>query len=131
VSRITLALVSIAMGLGLLCVPRVAEDFARAGFHEVFPVALGITHLAGGLALLSKHWADDAAFALAIAVAAVAWYLTTASESFRGGGPYLLAVSLCIFGICSRVRHHVELSRWNEMLAQYADQAGAGRSGKA
>ena len=57
--RLVLAAGFSELACGLLFVPRLAEILARGGYGPGFRFVVGATHLAGGIALLLPHLAEE------------------------------------------------------------------------
>ena len=97
--RLALAGIFMALGCGLLFVPRVAEDLARGGYGPGFRILLGALHLAGGLALLLPQLAEKAAVVLGLFVAGVTVYLLAVGAGVITVEPALMAFALLIRGL--------------------------------
>jgi hypothetical protein len=122
--RLVLAVVCLALGCGLLFVPRVAEDLTRGGFGPGFRFLLGASHLAGGIALLFSHLVEKVALVLVPLLAGVTVYWLAEGEGIMTVEPALMAFVLLLFGAWLQLRHRADVTAWHETLARYADQEG-------
>jgi hypothetical protein len=126
--RLALAGIFMALGCGLLFVPRVALELARGGYGPGFRALLGAFHLVGGIALLLPQLAEKVVVVLGFFVAGVAVYLLAVGAGVITVEPALMAFALLLFGVWLRLRHRADVTVWREMLARYGDLDQRSRS---
>jgi hypothetical protein len=123
--RLALAGIFMALGCGLLFVPRVALDLAHGGYGPGFRILVGAFHIAGGIALLLPQLAEKVTVVLGLFVAGFTVYLLAVGAGIITVEPALTAFTLFVFGVWLRLRHRADMTAWREMLARYADQEDA------
>ena len=123
-----LAAVLLALGFVLLFDTRAAGDLARMGIGPGLRVLLGVSHLAGGVALLIPSLAKPVSILLGLAVSGMAVYLLALGQGVMAGGPALTAVVLVVFGVSRGLRQRAAELSWHRMLQRYGEQTDAGAS---
>jgi hypothetical protein len=118
----TLAAVFLALGCGLLFVPRVAESLAKNGHGPGFRLLLGASHVAAALVLLAPRLSKEGTLGLGLFFLGFAFYWYSADQEYSAGTLALLGFVLLLFGACLRLRRRADASLWIEMLGRYADQ---------
>ncbi|WP_406694202.1 hypothetical protein V5E97_24360 [Singulisphaera sp. Ch08] len=120
-----LATVLLALGFGLLFDARAAGDLARIGLGPGSRMLLGVSHLAGGFALLAPSLAEPVSIFLGFVVSGMAMYLLALGQVVVAGGPALTAVVLLAYGVSSWLRHRAAEMSWQRMLLRYGEEADA------
>lgn len=123
-----LAALLLALGFGLLFDPRAAEDLIRLGIGPGLRPLLGVSHLAGGVALLVPSLAEPVSVLLGLVVSGMAMYLLALGQVVMAGGPTLTAISLVVFGLSRGLHQRAAELRWHRMLQRYGEQSDAGVS---
>ncbi len=123
--RLALAGILVALGCGLLFVPRVALDLAHGGYGPRFRILVGAFHVAAGIALLLPQLAEKVTVVLGLLVAGATFYLLAVGAGVITVEPALMAFTLLAFGAWLRLRHRADVIAWREMLDRYADQKDA------
>jgi hypothetical protein len=120
-----LAAVLLALGFGLLFDPRAAEDLARIGLRPSLRLLLGVSHLAGGAALLAPSLTEPVSILLGLVVSGMAMYLLALGQGVMAGGPALTAVVLVTYGVSKGLRRRTAELSWHRMLLRYGERADA------
>lgn len=117
-----LAAVFLALGCGLLFVPRVAESLAKDGHGPGFRLLIGASHVAAALVLLAPRLSKEGTLGLGLFFVGVAFYWYWADQKYSAGTLAILGFVLLFFGACLQLRRRADASLWNEMLGRYADE---------
>lgn len=120
-----LAAAMLALGFGLLFDAGAAADFARIGADPPLRLFLGLSHLAGGAALLAPSLAGPTAILLGIIASALAAGLFALGQGAMAGGPAITAALLLAYGAHAGIRHRASVMSWQRMLLRYGEESDA------
>jgi len=117
-----LAAIFLALGCGLLFVPRVAESLAKDGHGPGFRLLLGASHVAAALVLLAPRLSKEGTLGVGLFFVGFAFYWYSEDAGPRPGALAILGFVLLLVGACLRLRSRADTSLWSEMLGRYADE---------